>query len=162
MLTIPIISSIVFIVYTLYIFINFGIIDSYSVSYYYETSKKNYLFIAFIFGIAIPTALLAFSTHLSVLSRVSFFTSGILLFLVCTFASFRDSNPLTSTLHSFGATGGIGVALIGLCLSHIYIPAIIAAVASILLERLKVKNATLWVEIACFVPINIGEYYLPL
>lgn len=162
MLTIPIVTSVVFVAYMWYVFVSFGVLPSVSDSYYEETTRKNYLFAAFIFGIAIPTALLAFSTHLSVLSRVSFFTSGILLFLVCTFASFRDPGPLTSALHSVGATGGIAAALVGLTLSHIYAPAIVAVVASVLLERLKVKNATLWVEIACFLPINAGEYWLPL
>jgi len=153
MIIIPIIQTVVFALYTLYIVKKYGVLSSISESFYALPESKGYLFTLFIWGVSLPIMLLA---NISAL----FFLAGCLLMFVGAANSYRDEGGYASKIHGAGATGGIVMALLALVWVKIYWPIILATIASVWIKRSKIKNITWWVEIACFACIELGIIWL--
>lgn len=152
MISIPIIQTICFTLYVWFVVSRYGVLSSISESWYREERMK-YMFILFIGSTSIPTLFL---------SGISlwFLASGGFLLAVAFAPAFRSDHPIVGIIHSTGATGSIVIALYAMLIHGIYFPAIACIAASILIERLKVNNATWWVEIADFAFIEMGIFQL--
>lgn len=151
MIAIPIIQTIIFIVYLIFLIKRYGILDSISDSWYQE-GEQNYLFIFFLLGIAIPAILLL---------EPAFIVTGSLLCTVGAMSAFRVSKFVGAT-HGIAATGGIVAALVGIAIHGIWFPAIVAGLATLVINHkgFKIKNTTWWTEVACFLAIELGLFKL--
>src|SRR3981189_3004422 len=102
------------------------------------------MFVLFIASISVPTLFLA---------KISlwFLASAVSLGIVAFAPAFRSEHKIVGILHTGGTVLGIAFACYALATHGIYFPAIGCAIVSILLDRLKISNATFWTE--------IGDYY---
>lgn len=150
-------QSVIFLVYTLFIYFKYGVLNSISDSYYALPEKTNILFTLFIWGIAIPLA------FLGNYADAFFIAAGFLMFVGAA-TQFRSDDAYTPKIHNIGATGGIVCSLLGLVILKIYFPLVIAIIGSIILtKKLSMeRNRIWWVEIFCFACIEAGLYYLVL
>lgn len=154
MISIPFIQTISFIIYIAYVVLRYGVLSSISDSYYaIGDDKPNYLFILFLWSMGLPAT---FLYHYS----IAFTICGMLLLIVGVTADFKDK--ITGLMHGTAATVGISVALLGLVLNHIYVPLILAIIASLLInwKKLRIQNTTWWVEVVCFIAIEIGLFIM--
>lgn len=149
-LTGTLIAMSVFVAYTSWVFIKFGLLPSISHSYYEHDEK--FLFRTFMFGIGIPFILMAISWWL-VLAGV--------LFCVCGLSpefkgkELKDNkyepDKFESFMHSLGAEGGIIASLVHVCIFykdwHILV---LMLIPTIYMMRNKINNHTLWIELIAF------------
>lgn len=151
MIAIPIIQTIVFFIYLIFLVKRYGVLDSISDSWYQE-GEQNYLFILFLLGIGIPAILLL---------EPAFIITGSLLCVVGAMAAFK-LNKFVGTIHAVATTGAIIAALVGTAIHGIWFPAIIAGLATLVINHkgFQIKNTTWWTEVACFLAIELGLFKL--
>lgn len=149
MITIPILQTLVFGAYLLWIVIHFGVLPSISQSWYEEGDvkgkKKKWLFVLFIVLISVSTAALGYLTKNS-----WFYASGGSLLIVAFAPAFRSEHKMVGILHTAGTVGGIAFACYALVTRGIYFPLVEGAAISVILDRMKVPNLTFWQEVNWF------------
>lgn len=154
MIAIPIIQTIVFGLYVLFIISRYGVLSSISESWYSEgPTRQKFMFVLFIVSIS------AASVMLHKLS-LWFIASGGSLAVVAFAPAFRSDNKIVGILHTGGTILGIAFACYALAIHGVYISTIGCIVSSILLDRLKIKNTTFWTEVADFTWIEVGIFQL--
>lgn len=159
MISIPILQTLIFGLYLWWIVSHFGVIQSISQSWYEEGDvngkKKKWMFFLFIASVSALTALLGYLTH-----NIWFYFSGGNLLIVGFAPAFRSEHKIVGILHTAGTVSGIAFACYALVTHGVYFSAIGCTITSILLDRLKVPNATLWTEIGDMGWIELGVFQL--
>jgi len=139
------ISFISFITYIIFIWSKYGILPSISDSFYKTNSR--FSFYIFILSVALPL-MIAGNTALM-------FSAGALLTFVGAAASFKEK--LTSTVHMIGAIGGISLGFLSMIIDFkLWYLAVIIGVFIIIVNLIKMKNKTWWIEITSFILIMFG------
>ena len=88
-----------------------------------------------------------------------FFISGAGICFTGVARYFKSSDNITDILHFIGATVFILSALLGIAIERSnFIPLIVFAISSLIIEFFYLKNRTWWIEIAAFVVIILGLY----
>lgn len=153
MIAIPIIQSVIFIVYFIFIVKKYGVLESISDSWYQE-GDINYLFILFLLGIGIPAILLL---------EPAFIVTGSLLCIVGALPMFR-LNKFVGIAHGAATTGAIIAALVGLTIHGIWLPFVEGSVAALIINHkgFKIKNTTTWTEVVYFSAIEHGLFILKM
>lgn len=149
-MTTTIFQLIVTAVYLLFIVSEFGVLPSISDSFYRLQAVRTWaapLFTLWTWLVAIPFTQTGNDWLLA---------SGTCLILVGVLPFFKWDG-FVGYAHSAMAISAIALALAGEAIQGVWWPSILAVGASILLQRLNVKNQTWWVEISCFVSIMVGR-----
>lgn len=151
MIAIPIIQTIVFLTYLVFLIKRYGVLDSISDSWYQE-GEQNYFFQLFLLGISIPAILIR---------EPAFVITGTLLTIVGAMAAFK-LNKFIGTVHGVATTGAIIAALTGLAIHGIWFPFFAGSTVALVLNHkgFKVKNTTWWTEVAYFSAIELGLFKL--
>ena len=147
----------VFPLYILYILWrnNWKVLHSVSDSWYILKQKEQHeeiLFTIFTYFLGIGLILQYYYSFL-------FFVSGMGLFWVGTQTQFRGES-IKGTIHYAGAILAIVLSLIGLLTQGVWLPLVICAIGTIIMDYLKIKNFIWWVEILAFLTIIGGLWIM--
>jgi hypothetical protein len=149
-------QAIVFIGYVLFIYSQFGVLQSISDSWYKLKEKGGVwysLFTWFTWLIGIP---LFFQTNGS---SPFFFIAGAGLTFVGVATMFKLSNSIEPYIHFAGAVIGITASFIALVVERgVWLPAVVFVITALCIQLLYKKNTTWWIEIAAFVCIILALY----
>jgi hypothetical protein len=142
------VSLVVFLTFTLYIYFKYGVLTSISMAWYVLPKKEKLLFTLFCFVLG---------TSLLFQGGLFFFLSGAGLFFVGAATDYESKT--TNIVHFTGALVGILSALIGLWVEYgLFYPLIIAIALSLIIYLIKMKNYLWWIEIVAFLSIIIGLF----
>ena len=149
--TLYILMLIIFLSYTSFIWIRYGVQQSISDSYYrLQQDGLGWIFTLFIVGFAYPAAIIA--------SNVWITPAAFLIMLVGIARAFKASK-LLHTLHMIGAYGGVGLSMIGIWVSYgMWYLTVLFVIASLILIIFKVKNRIWWIECLAFLIMCLALY----
>ena len=132
----------VFVSYVTFIWIKYGVQKSISDSYYRLPTRKQFLFVFFCWGFAIPAMILG--------NCALMFLAGVFICFVGAAAAFKG-DKMTEWVHVVGAYGGVLLSQLAIWIIYdMWYITVLFIVLSGLLYILKVKNKTWWVEIIAF------------
>lgn len=142
-------SLIAFISYIAFIWIKFGVLSAISDSYYSLSNASKSMFTFFIWSVSIPMIIVGVSE-----TGLMFFAGAFLSFVGAA-PAFKEE--LEGKVHVAGAISGIGFGVLAMIFvfQH-YVLASILVVFIILVNLLKMKNKTWWIEVLAFVFIYIS------
>jgi len=145
-----ILIMVVFIAYTGYIYLNYGITSSISSSILKLPGIKKSFYSFFMLGIAVPFAIVS-DTPLGV-------AAGI--FLAIDFAAVAGGDRLQYIIHCIGADVGMLLGMVMLIVDYGQWPLVlVTAIYVVFYQFRKVKNRTWWIEVTVFASAWIGLFY---
>lgn len=152
-LTLLLLSIGIFIAFTLFVSLKYGVQKSISASINkLDGAFEKSLYSLFILGIAIPMMIVSNTT-------LGWFAGAL---LAIDFAAVSAGDKMQQFLHSFGADAGMMLGLLMLLLDfHLwYLP--VAFILFALFALWKLKNSTWWIETAVFVIVITGLFIVKI
>lgn len=140
-------SIAVFITFTLFVGIKYGVQKSISASIYvlHGTLEKSY-YSWFILGVAIPMMLISNTT-------LGWWAGAL---LAIDFAAPAGGDKMQNFLHSFGADAGMVIGLGMLIYDFHLLPLVVCNIVFILYAHWRIKNSVWWIETSIFITVIIG------
>lgn len=149
------ISFVVFLVYFLWVYFNYGIQSSISNSFYIvwkqhpDNPNKRWWFTAALWGFSFPLAVIGVEAH------PLFFLAAALIIFVGAAPAFKSTRT-QNLVHMVGAIGGISAAIVAFALLGQILTVGIIGIPIIAVSSIQVKNTTWWVETIAFIGTWIG------
>jgi len=143
-----ILSLLIFTDYVAYITVKLGWLKSISDSWYHLKEKDRWFFTLSLWGFSIFLAI-AGDTLLTFLAAAG----------ICFAGAAADGRhvKITETVHVIGATGGIILGILALIFDfHLWVPALILSIFSILVMEQNMRNHTFWIEVVAYYTIWLG------
>ena len=139
----------VFLSYTLFIGLKYGIQKSISDSYYRLPERFKFLFTLFTWGFAIPAIILG--------NNVLMFLAGSGIVFVGAAAAFKDK--MTYEVHMIGAYSGVLLSQLAIYFNyHLWGLNLLFIVPSLLFLGFNIKNKIWWIECMAFFVICLALY----
>ena len=155
----------VFMIYLIYMEILFGRLHSISESWdKLRKLKRGKGFIFTFFCWLLAGHIIAYGGHSGSDWGILYVVSGIGLIFTGVAAAFRPKSKRTGLIHNIGSVVGIVAALLALGIADdVWFPLLAASVASAIITIVGgylIKNPIYWIEVSCFLAIDIGLYCL--
>lgn len=139
----------VYSIYNIVILRKYGILPSVSASYYALPKKWNFLFTLFTWGFSVPAIIIGVDlTH-----NILMFLAGAGIAFVGAAAAYKQE--LTDKVHVASAWIGILASQLSIIIDfHMWYVSAISIGLAILLNLIKIKNLTYWIEQIAFISIT--------
>jgi len=137
-------SVAIFTVYLVFVVSRYGLLASFSDSYYKLPDRWKFLFYFTLLGTAIPLMIAT--------SHWLMFLAGIAICYTGAAAGFKD-DPITKSVHFAGVFIGFPLAMLYLCLIGLWIPVAFTTAMSIAYWFIDRETRILFIEVLCYYTI---------